>query len=180
MVQSAGGGGVVSALLLVRGSASGPPGAGPGGLLCSGLSLCPPRAGIKACRSVVALPPTLHRLASPCRCLDAVRGVPLRAGAGLLACRGYCWSGRAADWGRVAYGPSGAPPPPPPGVAALLKGRGLPLARRGGCGTAVPLAGLWLSVGLGGERGEVGRRGGSRLSPFGAPVLLSGGCGGAA
>ena len=72
-----------------------------------------PRASIKAGRSVVALPPTLHRLAFACRRPDAVRGAPLRAGAGLLACRRYFGSGRAADWGHAAYSSaycgSGAP-----------------------------------------------------------------------
>ena len=63
--------------------------------------------------------PILHRLASACRRLDAVRGVPLRAGAGLLAYRGYRGSGRAADWGargvRAQWRPS-------PGAAAFSGG----------------------------------------------------------
>ena len=49
----------------------------------------------------------------------------------------------------------------------------------GGCGAAVPLAGLLLSVGRGGERREGGRGGGCPLSPSGPPVRLPGGCGGA-
>ena len=127
-----------------RGLGRGAPGGGGRGVALPLSDLCPPLAGIKAGRSGVALPPTLHRLASACRRPDAVRGVPLRASVGLLACRGYCASGRAADWGRAAYGPSGAPPCCGP----LGGGGGLfPWPSRGGCGAAVPLAGLRLSVG---------------------------------
>ena len=57
------------------GLGGGASGGGGGGSVCLGLSLCPPAGG-----TVVALPPTLHRLASACRRPDAVRGVPLRAG----------------------------------------------------------------------------------------------------
>ena len=100
----------------------------------------------------------LHRLASACRPPDAVCRVPVRAGAGLLACHSYCGSGRAADWGRAAYGPSGAPPP----VPRPSWGGGSPLAWQGGCGAAVPLAGLRPSMGLGGGgEGRGGEGGGA-------------------
>ena len=95
--------------------------------------------------------PILHRLASAYQ--DAVREGPLRAGAGLLACRGCHCCGRVADWGargvRAQWRPS-------PGAAALSKGwggGGLPWFAGGGCGAGVLLAGLRLSVGWGGDWG---------------------------
>ena len=87
---------------------------------------------------------------------NAVRGVPLSAGAGLQACRGHCGSGRVTVWGRTAFGPSGAPlrlPRPSqggeasPGLAEGVQGR-RPLGR--------PPA----FCGLGGGRGQ---RGGGEL-----------------
>ena len=116
-----------------------------GGSLCPGLSLCPPRAGIEAGRSGVAKSPILHRLTSACRPPEAVRGVPLRAGAGLLACGSYCWSGRAADWGRAEYGPCGAPPR-------------VPRPCRGGWGGGPPSR--WPSSGCPRAWGEKGEGGG--------------------
>ena len=65
-------------------------------------------------------------------------------------------------------------------VAALWGGGVSPLARRGGCGAVVPLAGLPLSVGRGGEGRDGGRGGDSPLSLSGPPVMLFSGCGGVA
>ena len=141
-------------------SAGKPLGAGGARSLCRGLSLSSPRAGIKAGHSSVPLSPILHRLVFARRRPDAVRGLPLHAGAGLLACRGYCGSGRAADSGRAAYGPSCAPPRVPRPFQGGEEGGGSPLAWQRGCGAAVPLAGP--------------------LSPSIPPVLLFGGCRGAA
>ena len=174
-----GGRGVVSALPLVGGSAGGPRGAGGGGSLCTGLHLCPARVGIKAGRPIVVLPPTLHRLASACRRPDAVRGVPLRAGTGLLACRGNCGSGRAAACGHAAYSSVYCGSGAPSWVPRPYRGGGVPFwPDEGSAGLPSP----WTSSGCpwGGERGERGRWGGSPLLPSGPPVLLSGGCGGAA
>ena len=175
--ESGGGGGVPAPRPeLGRGG----PGAGGGGSLCLGPFLCLPQAGIQAARYSVALSlegvaPILHQLASACSRPDAVRGVPLRTGAGLLACRGYCGSWLAADLGRADYGPSGAPPR----LRRPARGGGSPLARRGGCGPPSP----WLASGrpwAQGGRGRRGREGCAPLSTSSPPVLPSGGCGGAA
>ena len=154
---------MVGAPPLVAGPAGGARGAGGGGLLCLRLSLCPPpRVGIKAGRSVVALPPALHRLAFACHRPDAACGVPLRAGAGQLARRGYSGSGRAADRGLAAYGSvyrgSGAPPRVPRpyrwGVSLWLGG--------GGAGRPFPWLGCpW----AGGGRGRRGGGGGALRCP---------------
>ena len=115
-------------------------------------------SGPEAGRSTVVLPPTLHRLASACRRPDVVRGLPLRAGAGLLACCGSCGSGRAADWGHAAYGSvyrgSGAPPwVPRPSWGG---GGGSPSGPAGGCRAAVPLVVSACLCAGGGKRGRVG------------------------
>ena len=96
--------------------------------------------------------------------------MPLRAGAGLLACRGYCGCGRAADWGPAAYGSvyrcSGAPswvPWPSPGGGGGGDG-GSPSGPAGGVRGCRP-PGWPLTVGgLGG--GEGGRAEGRALPAF--------------
>ena len=158
-----------------------PRGAGGGGSPCLSPPPCLPRAGAKAgptgvAQSMEDVAPILPRLTSARRRPDAVRGMPLRAGAGLLACPGYRGSGQVAD--REARGVQ-AQWRPSPGAAAAQRA-GPTLVRRGACGASVPWVGLRLS--LGGGKG--GRGGGSRLdsplSPFGLPVLPTGGCGGLA
>ena len=154
--ESGRGGGLVGAPPLVGGSAGGPRGTEGKGLLCLGLPLCPPRAGIKVGRSVVVLIPGLHRPASACRRPDAVCGVPLRAGAGLLARRGHCGSGRAADWGHAAYSSIYRGSCAPPWVPQPSQGGGgdYPLAWRGVVRGRRP-PGRPLAVrGRGGERGQ--------------------------
>ena len=147
----------------------GPRGAGGGESLCLGSSLCLPCAGTKAGFIGVVQPMEgvasilLRFVSAHCR-PDAVCGVPLRAGAGLQACRGHCGSGWVAVWGRVAHGPSGAPPRAPRS------------SRKGG----VVLG--WPGEGGGGQgrgflcrppafRGLGGGRGGGRASS-GLPVVI--------
>ena len=146
------GGGGVGVPPPFGGAVGGPWGAGGGGSLCLGPPLCLPRAGTKAgltgpAQSMEGVAPILHRLASACRRPDAVRGIPSRAGAGLLACRGYRGSGRAAGWGARGVQAQWHPSP----GAAALSGEGgvggLPWSGGGGSGAGVPLAGLRLSVG---------------------------------
>ena len=113
-VGGVGGGGVCVPPSL-GGVVGGPRGAGGGGSLCLGPSLCLPWAGTKAgfigvAQFMEGVVRILFRFMSTCCRPDAVRGVPLRAGAGLLARRGHCGSGRVAVGGRMAYVPSGAPP----------------------------------------------------------------------
>ena len=70
-----------------------------------------------------------------------------------------------------------------PGFRGPLRGGGISLAPAGGGRNRadVPLAGLWLSAGWGGERGEGGGScRGSPPSSFGPPVPSSSGCGGVA
>ena len=71
--------------------------------LCLGPFLCLPRASNKAAligaaQSMEGVVPILLQLISARCSPDAVPEVPLRAGAGLLVCRGYCGNGRAAAW----------------------------------------------------------------------------------
>ena len=160
-----GGGGRRAAPL--RGHGWGAPGGGGGGSLCLGPSLCLPRAGTKAGHIGVAKPmegvaPILQRLVSACRRPDAVRGVPLRAGAGLQACRSYCGSGRAADWGargvRAQWRSS-------PGAAALWGGG----SGAGGAGPeSASLASGCPWVG-GGRGGRGGVRAGAPCCPPSVP-----------
>ena len=119
-------------------------------------------------------------LPGPLNCPDSRRSAAARMRSAGCRCAPaqVCWpaAGTVRLVGRLTGGVRRTGP-----VAPLPGGGGiLPLPWRRGCGAAVPLAGLWLSVGWGGERGEGGRDGGSPLSPSGSPVLLSGGCGGAA
>ena len=140
----------------------GPAGQGVGRSPCCGLFLSPPRAGTKAGCFVCALPSTLHWLTSEwCRPV-AAHGVPLRAGAGLPACRGHCGSGTAADWRHAAYSSAGRDGGAPPWVLQPSGGGVPPRAWRGGCGTVVPLAILWLSAGR-------GKRGGWEWGPPRSP-----------
>ena len=96
-----GGGGVLCALLASGAWLGGPGGAGDGGSLCLGPPLCLPWAGTKA--GFVGVVKFMKVVASivfwfmsaSCR-PDAVRGVPLRTGAGLLARCGHCGSGGVA------------------------------------------------------------------------------------
>ena len=161
-----GGGGVPPSL---GGVAGGPRGAGGGGSLCLGPSLCLSWAGTKAgfigvAQSMEGVVCILLRFTSARRHPYAVHGVPLRAGAGLQACRGHCGSGRVTIRGRATYGPSGAPPRVPrpsrgggggsPGPAGGVQGR-RPLGR--------PPAFRGLGGGGGGEGG--GRAGAPRRPP---------------
>ena len=121
-----GGGGAVSVPPSFRGAVGRPRGAGGGGSPYLGPPPCLPRGGTKAgllgvAQSMEGVAPVLHRLASACRRPDAVRGVPLRAGARLLACRNYCGSGRAADWGARGVRAQWCPFP----GAAAISGGGL-------------------------------------------------------
>ena len=161
------------------GAVGGPSGAGGGGLPCLGSPPCLPRAGTKAGLIAVALSiegvaPILRRLASACRGPDAIPGVPLRAGAGLLACRGYRGSGGAPDWG--THGVQAQWRPSPGAVAPSGWGGGAPLVRRGGWR---PLCRPPAVRGLGGGGGGEGEsRRGSPLSPFGSrcsPAVAAGG-----
>ena len=109
-------------------------GAGGRRSLCLGPSLCLPWLDTKAGfigvpqQGVVSM---LLQFVSACCRLDAVRGVPMRAGAGLQASGGHCWSRRVADWGRAAYRRSGAPPRVPRGFQ-VGRGGGAPLDGGGG------------------------------------------------
>ena len=69
---------------------------------------------------------------------------------------------------------------PLPGCRGPLGGGISPVTQRGGCGAAIPLAGLRLSVGRGRRGWRRGEEGGFPLSLSGPLVLLPGGCGGAA
>ena len=172
------GGWAVFAPSFFGGLVVGPQGPGGRGLLCPDPSLCPPWAGTKAgffgvAQSMEGLVSILLWFVSV-RCRpDAVGGVPLRAGAGLQACRGHCGSGRVTVWARAAYGPSGAPPR----VRRPPRGVGPPLARRGAVQGRRPLGRPPVFRGLG--RGRGGRGGG--VAPgfsVGPLVLLPGGRGG--
>ena len=139
-----------------------PRGAGGRGSLCLGPSLYLPWAGTKAgffcitqsMEGVVSILPWFVSV----RCRpDAVRGVPLRAGAGLPACRGHCGSGLVTvlgargAWAQWRFSV---------GAAALSGGGGggAPLVRRGGTVPTSP--GRPPAIrGLGGGEGE---RGGGR------------------
>ena len=102
----------------------GPAGRGAGKSLCCGPSPRPPRAGTKAGRFVIPPPSKLHWLSSACRRPGEAHGVPFRAGAGLPACCGYCWSGQAADWRHTAYGSAYRGSGASLGVATLSSGVG--------------------------------------------------------
>ena len=160
---------------LRRSSSRARPGWAQGGRGAGGYSasfcLSPP-AGRASRRAAPSLPcsPPLHWLASACRRPDAVCGVPLRIGAGLLACRGYHGSGWASDWGHAAYSCAYSGSDAPPWVPWPSRGGGgLPLARRGVFGAPIPLTGLWLSVGWGGGEGGGGEGGGLPAVPLRSP-----------
>ena len=143
------------------GVVGGPLGAGGWGLLCLGQSLCLPRVGTKA--SFIGVAQSMEGVVSilfwfvsaGCR-LGAVREVPLRAGAGPQACVGHCGSGQVAVWGRVVYGPSGAPPWVP---RPSRGGGGLPWPGGGGTG----LTSHWQASGFLGAGGGEGGDGGARV-----------------
>ena len=124
--------------------AGGPRGAGGGGSLCLGPSLCFPWAGTKAAfigaaQSMEGVVAMLLRFVSARRRPDAVRGVPLPAGAGLQACRGHRGCGRVTVGGRAAHGPSGAPPRVlRPSRGGGGGGGGLPWPGGGGTGPTSP------------------------------------------
>ena len=150
----------------------GPAGRGAGGSLCCAPSLRPPRAGTKAGHFVIAPPSKLHWLTSACHRPGTAHRLPLRAGAGLRACCGYCGSGQAADWQRVSRQLR-----PYLGVATLSgEGGGSPAApSRGGAGPPSPWPALCCPWVRGGE-GEGGEGGGlpavAPWSPGAAPRWL--------
>ena len=161
-----------------------PRGAGGRGSLCLGPSLYLPWAGTKAgffcitqsMEGVVSILPWFVSV----RCRpDAVRGVPLRAGAGLPACRGHCGSGLVTvlgargAWAQWRFSL---------GAAALSGGGG------GGGGSPGPVGGYSANVpwpassdpraGGGGGREGGGSRQGFPSAPFRPLVNLPGSCGG--
>ena len=110
--------------------------------------------------------PILHRLVSACRRPHAVRGVPLRPGAGPQACRGYFESKQAAGWGRAAYRPSGAPPRVPwPSRGGGGGGGGVSPGPAGGVRGRRPPGRPPASRGLGGGRCGGGQGGGAPRCP---------------
>ena len=141
-------------------------GAGGSGSLRIGLSLYLPWAGTKAgfidaAQSMEVVVSILLRFVSVrCR-LDAVRGVPLRASAGLQACLGHCGSGRVTVWGGAAYGPSGAPPQVP---RPSRRGGGLPWPSGGGLLGRRPLGQPQAVRGLEGGGGRIRGGGCARVA----------------
>ena len=112
--QSGGGGWAGRCANPPRGLGRGAPQGGgwEGRLAAVCLSALPGRAPRRVALSLPCLPHCIGSRPSAAVPLRPTRG-PLRAGAGLPACRGHCGSGWAADWRHAAYGSacrgSGAP-----------------------------------------------------------------------
>ena len=142
-------------------------GEGRGG--CSALARlsAPPGARTNAGCFIIAPASSLHWLTSTCRRPGAACRVPLRAGAGLPACCGYCGSGRAADWGHAAYSSAYRGSGAPPWVLRPSRGGGSPPGPSGG-GAGPPSP--WPASdcqSVGGGEGGGGEGDGSPLSPSG-------------